>query len=261
MVPMNEGPTREELSVPLGQISTIWTMASRAHGGPRQAEAEAQEYFMERYHGAVYRFFLTVLRDPDAAQELFQEFAHRFLRGGFKTFDPAKGRFRDYLKAALLNMIRDHRKREATRHHLHLNEIAEPTASTADNHVPLEDEFAHSWRDELLARTCEMLKNEKRRRGLPFHVVLEKSMQNPDLTSGDLARELNCELKLSAPLSAALVRKTLQLARSKFADLLVAEVAGSLGNYTVERLEEELIELGLIGYCREALHLRWIVDS
>jgi RNA polymerase sigma-70 factor (ECF subfamily) len=259
--PESEGPKPEDYNIPLAQISTIWTMVSHAHGGPRQAEAEAQRRFMERYHGAVYRYFVTALRDHDAAQELFQEFAERFLRGDFKKFDPAKGRFRDYLGVVLRNMVRADRKRQASRLHLHLSDIPEPAANRLDDHGALDDEFLRSWRDELLTRTWEALKNERRRRGLPLHVVLDKSFRNPDLTSADLARQFSGELKPSTPLSAALVRKTLQLAREKFADLLVAEVARSLGDHTVERLEQELIELGLIGYCREALHLRWIIDS
>ena len=251
----------EELNVPLGQISTIWTMVSRAHGGPWLAEAEAQKRFMEHYYGAVYRYFLTALRDPDAAQELFQEFAERFLRGSFKKFNPAKGRFRDYLRMALRNMIRDHCKRQASFGHLRLDEIPEPAADTKNEPEALHDEFLSSWRDEILTRTWESLKNEKRRRGLPFHVVLEKSMHNPDVTSDDLAHELTAELKLSKPFSGSLVRKTLQLAREKFADLLVREVARSLGDHTVEQLEQELIDLNLISYCREALDLRWIIGS
>ena len=78
-------------------------------------------------------------------------------------------------------------------------------------------------------------------------------MQHPGLTAADLAKALNADLKPDKPLSDALVRKTLQLAREKFADLLVEEVACSLGDHMVEQLEQELIDLGLIGYCRDAL--------
>ena len=257
----SDGLKLKDVNVPLGQISTIWTMVSRAHGGPWLAEAEAQKCFMERYYGAVYRYFLAALRNPDAAQELFQEFAERFLRGSFKKFDPTKGRFRDYLRMALRNMIRDHCKREMSRGHLHLDEIPEPAADTQNEPEALHDEFLSSWRAEILTRTWEALRNEKRRGGLPFHVVLDRSMQNPAVTSEDLARELTAELKPSKPFSGSLLRKTLQLAREKFADLLVQEVAQSLGDHTVEQLEQELIDLGLISYCREALDLRWIIGS
>lgn len=251
----------DDVNLPLGQISTVWTMVSRAHGGPRVAEADAQKSFMERYYGAVYRYFLAALRDPDAAQELFQEFAERFLRGSFARFDPAKGRFRDYLRMALRNMIRDHCKRQTSRSHVDLAEIPEPTAHTVDQPDALHDEFLHSWRAEILTRAWDALRNEKRRSGLPFHIVLERNMQSPDNTSDELACELTAVLKPPKRFSGPLVRKTLQLARQRYADLLVREVAQSLGNHTVEQLEQELIDLGLIGYCREALELRWIIGS
>lgn len=50
------------------------------------------------------------------------------------------------------------------------------------------------------------------------------------------------------------------LARDKFADLLVAEVASSLGHPSAERVEQELIDLGLIDYCREAMNQHWIIS-
>ena len=257
----HEGLRPEQMDIPLGQVSTIWTMVLCAHGGPLLSEADAQRRFMERYHGAVYRYFFTALRDPDAAQELFQQFAERFVRGDFKNFDPRKGRFRDYVRVALINMIRDYRRRQASRQHVDIDNIV-VADNTANRQVEsLDAEFINSWRDELLNRTWEALRQEQRRGGVPFHVVLERSVQNPGLTSAELATELNTDLAPEKPLSDALVRKTLQLAREQFADLLVEEVACSLGDHTVEQLEQELIDLELIGYCRDALDLRWIVGS
>ena len=62
----------------LGQLSTIWTMVLRAHGGPGLAEGDAQRRFMERYHPAIYRYLMTAVRDADAAEE-FQSAAGDFL--------------------------------------------------------------------------------------------------------------------------------------------------------------------------------------
>jgi RNA polymerase sigma-70 factor (ECF subfamily) len=58
---------------------------------------------------------------------------------------------------------------------------------------------------------------------------------------------------LGKPLTAAGVRQTLHRAREKFADLVLEEVLHSLATPTVEQLEEELTELGLLDYCRPAL--------
>ncbi len=257
----HDGLKPEEMNIPLGQLTTMWTMVLSAHGGPDLAEAEAQRRFMERYQGAVYRYFFTALRDPDAAQELFQQFAERFVRGDFKNFDPTRGRFRDYVRVALINMIRDFRRHQASRRHVDIDIVDIPNKTTDQQIESLDVEFNSSWRDELLSRTWDALRQQKRRGGVPFHVVLERSMQNPSLTSADLAKALNADLEPDKLLSDALLRKTLQLAREKFADLLVEEVACSLGDHSVEQLEQELIDLGLIGYCRDALDLRWIVGS
>ena len=67
---------------------------------------------MCRYSGAVHRYFLTAVNNPDEAEELDQEFAIRFLRGDFRRSDPEKGRFRDYVKRAVQNMISDYYRRK-----------------------------------------------------------------------------------------------------------------------------------------------------
>jgi hypothetical protein len=59
--------------------------------------------------------------------------------------------------------------------------------------------------------------------------------------------------RLGKPVSAAWVRKTLERARHKYADLLLHEVAQTLDNPTLEALEEELVDVGLLTYCRPAL--------
>ena len=58
---------------------------------------------------------------------------------------------------------------------------------------------------------------------------------------------------IGKPVSAEWVRKRLQRARDRFAELLLQEVARSLGAPTEEELEEELLALGLFEYCRSAL--------
>src|SRR5262245_25996763 len=103
---------------------------------------------MERYHGAVFRYFLGAVRDPDAAGELTQEFALRFVRGDFHRADRERGRFRDYLKTALVHMATDHFR----------NKVAAPRQLGTDppgQFAPAEQSldgdavFVKSWREEL----------------------------------------------------------------------------------------------------------------
>ena len=107
---------------------------------------------MERYAGAVHRYLLGALRDADAADELFQEFALRFLRGAFKNASAERGRFRDFVKTALFHLIVDYQKRRQTRPEPLLPGLHEPVVSPS-NRVESEQEFLESWREELMERT------------------------------------------------------------------------------------------------------------
>src|SRR5689334_15571752 len=97
----------------LSRISTLWSAMAQAHQGPADEAAAAQRLLLERYAGAAYRYLLAAA--GDAADDLFQEFALRFLRGDFRRADPRRGRFRDYLKAALIHLAHDHGRAQARR--------------------------------------------------------------------------------------------------------------------------------------------------
>ena len=96
----------------LNLISTRWTLLGRACGDDAEAQA-AKTDVLERYGGAIRRYLLGAVRDEDAADDLFQEFVCRLLRGGFRGADRARGRFRDYLKGVLAHLVVDyHRARQ-----------------------------------------------------------------------------------------------------------------------------------------------------
>src|SRR4051812_24978980 len=99
----------------LTHISTLWSLVHRAHEGTGSALTEAQRQLLERYAGAAHRYLLGGLRDADAADEMFQEFSLRLLRGDFKNADPHKGRFRDFIKTALFHLIVDYQRRRRDR--------------------------------------------------------------------------------------------------------------------------------------------------
>ena len=116
----------------LSQIETRWTELFRAHQGPSDAAAEAQAALMLRYAGAVSRYLTRAAGDPHVAEDLAQDFAVRFLRGDFRHADPSKGRFRDFVKRTVLNlMIDDHRRRRVRPRPLG-EDVAEPAAPGAD---------------------------------------------------------------------------------------------------------------------------------
>jgi RNA polymerase sigma-70 factor (ECF subfamily) len=248
----------------LSQITTAWTVFGQAHaglsgeGGPARdpAQVQAQARLLQRYGAAVYRYLLGSLRDADAADELFQEFALRFIRGDFHRADQAKGRFRDFLKTSLFRLIVDaQRVRQRSAAERPLPEDApghEPPPDAAD--VEADRQFVAVWRAELLARAWDALAESERETGQPVHTVLRLRTDHPEIRSPEMAERLT--VRLGKPVNAGWVRKKLLLARTTFTDALLDAVADSLTEPNRENLEEELIELGLLPHCREALDRR-----
>jgi RNA polymerase sigma-70 factor (ECF subfamily) len=229
----------------LSRISTMWTMVLRAH--ETEADQRAQARLLQHYGGAVYRYLLGAVHDADVAEELAQEFALRVVRGDFRRADPTKGRFRDYLKTALSRLVTDHyRARQAWPQRLSPDAAAPAASEGADT----EARFLEHWRQGLLDRTWVALAEQN----LTYQAVLRHRVENPDMPSARMAEELTA--KLGKPLTADSIRKTLQRAHEKFADLLIEEVARSLENPTPDELRAELQELDLLKYCRSALERR-----
>ena len=73
------------------------------------------------------------------------------------------------------------------------------------------------------------------------------------MQSPEMADRLTAQL--GKPMTPENVRKTLQRAQAKFADLLLDRVAESLDDPSAD-LEAELKELDLLRYCRSALARR-----
>jgi RNA polymerase sigma-70 factor (ECF subfamily) len=221
-------------------------MLHQAHGA---GEEGAQWAVLERYQRAIYRYLLGAVRDADIAEELAQEFALRFLRGDFRRANPERGRFRNYLKTALVHLVTDHhRARQAAPAPL-APEIADPAAvslSLEEN----EKSFVSNWRGELLDRTWQALLDFNP----TYHAVVQMRIENADMPSSEMATQLSA--RFGKTISAALVRKSLQRAHDKFADLLLDEVALSLGASDKAEIERELIELDLLRFCQSALDRR-----
>jgi len=237
----------------LSRISTTWTLLVRARQGTDSQAHQALVALVRRYQGAVYRYLLCAVRDPDVADELFQEFALRLVRGSFGHADPRRGRFRDYVKTALVHLVTDYWKRQHKRPATLDASVVQPVAPS-DESVDAENQFRDSWRAELLARAWQALADAERKGGQPYYSVLRFRAENLTVSSSEMAARLSETLHPQRPFTDVGMRKMLQRARTRFAELLIDDVGHSLGPCAPERLEEELIELGLHAYCRSALH-------
>jgi RNA polymerase sigma-70 factor (ECF subfamily) len=237
----------------LSRISTLWSLVSLAHHEAGDEVNAAQQKLLERYSGAIRRYLLGALRDPDAAEDLFQDFAYRFLHGDLRRVDPQRGRFRDYVKGVLFHLIADyHKKRQRLPRQLP-SEHPDPSVDCEPD-AEQDQAFLTSWRDELLARTWTALAESDRANGQSYHAVLRFKAEHQQLRSHEMAEQLS--QTLGKPLTAAGVRKTIDRARDRFADLLLDEIAQAMSDPTPEHLEEELIDLNLLEYCRPALERR-----
>lgn len=232
----------------LSRIDTAWTMVRRAHQGPDAEAQQARQQLLERYRSAIARYLRAAVRDDDAADDLFQEFALRFVRGDFKRADPERGRFRKFLKTALVNLVIDRQRRRQRDVLLRADgefDPAQPDAADQDA------EFTATWRSELLTRAGDALAARDRQSGNCLFTVLRFRAEHPEMRSAEMAAELS--RSFGKPVDAGWVRKRLHYAREKFAELLLDEIAASLEVASFDEIEQEALDLGLLAYCREAL--------
>jgi RNA polymerase sigma-70 factor (ECF subfamily) len=244
---------RDELR--LSRIDTLWSVVRRAHDGAGPSLAAAQQRFIDVYGGAVRRYLLGALHDEDAAQEVFQEFALNLLRGVFQRADPNQGRFRNLVKTAIFHLIVDYQRRQRRRWQekplqSETPDVQQQPCALADD----EEAFTRSWRNQLLSGCWEALADSEQTTGKPYHAVLRFRLDHPEMHSPELAEGLSAQLGKS--LTAGAVRVLTHRAREMFADRLLDAVMDSLAEPSLDEAEQELIDLGLLRYCRTALARR-----
>ena len=110
--------------------------------------------------------------------------------------------------------------------------------------------FLQSWREELVNRALGALAAAKP----TYHAVLVFYVENPGLPSPQVAEQLTA--RLGKPFTAAHVRVIRQRAREKYAELLLDEVAHSLGACSEAELVQELSALRLLNLCAPAVERR-----
>lgn len=232
----------------LSRIDTPWSILRRAHDGSDPSIQWARQSLVDRYGGAVRRYLRAVLRSEEAADEVFQEFALRLVRGDFHSADPQRGKFRSFVKTILHNLIIDfHRRaaRQATR------SLDDSSTNSIERSEPPEDLLRQSWGQELLDRSWAHLREAERDRGTPYFMALRLLVDDPTLSSAEIAERLS--QRLGGEFTAGNVRVVIHRARQMFADQLVIEVADSLESAAPEEIEQELGELNLLAYCKSAL--------
>jgi hypothetical protein len=222
----------------LEDISTEWVIVR----DPAQ--------FVLRYAPAIQRYFGALIKNRHDAEEAAQDFLLRVTQHGFVRTRDDRGRFRDYLKAAVrnaaLNYLRRNRAPKSVEFSALQTAIPERTQLAADQ------AWVAEWRQCLLDRACRALEQyQGQSPGNLFHTVLNMVVEHPlDRTEVLAART---SALVGRPLQATAFRKQVSRARRRLANFLVKAVAQTLDNPTPEQIKEELIELALWAHIRHFL--------
>lgn len=235
----------------LSEIHTLWSVVRQAHDDDAEAARDAQRRLLAEYGGAARRYLLAALKTEDAADEAFQEFSLRFVRGDFKHVCPERGRFRSFLKTCLYHLIVDQQRRRKKMMTGDMGVAEQVAVAPAAPDCEADAAFLRSWRDDLLSRAWQRLCEDEQRSGKPYHTVLRTRAEQPAASSTELAAIVSG--KLNREITPANMRVLVHRARELFATFLLRAVTDSLSESRRELIEEELIELQLLDYCRAAL--------
>lgn len=219
---------------------TRWTLILASRLGDR-ARREALEAMLGAYWKPVYHYVRRKGLDPDAAQDAVQDlFAHLLAQDFLARLDPARGRFRSYLRTAADHLLMNqHERRSAQKRGggqatLSLDfdvaerELVSGTASP-------ESAFDRDWALGVMDRALAQLKSEfdtGARRG-PFEVALEFFRVAEPPSYADAAARAG----MPAPTFKAFLHRT----RVRFRELVRAEVADTVGPGA--RADEEVADL------------------
>jgi DNA-directed RNA polymerase specialized sigma24 family protein len=224
----------------LDQIETDWSLVHEP------------AHLVERYSPAIERYLHALIKNDHDAEEVAQEFFLWVSQHGFPRVRQDRGRFRDYLKKVVRNYALNFlRKKSPCAPRADLLHVPAPEHS--DN-VP-DQEWVVQWRRCLLKRAWRRLqKHQERSPDNLFYTVLHLCATFPHEDSRALAARAS--LQSGKVLRAEAFRKQVSRARRMFAQFLIKEIAETLDKPAAPDVEDELVDLGLMGYVRDFLPLR-----
>jgi RNA polymerase sigma factor (sigma-70 family) len=236
----------------LEAIVTRWSLLRRAHDDDNQDAVAARQALVTRYATAVRSYVRAIMQGSADADEVAQDVVVKMMQGNFAGADPERGRFRDLLKVAVRNLVKNRWARENRRQGVDYDTelVAGPDEEGGD------DPWETAWRTQVLDNAWAALEDyERSTAGAVPYTLLRLRAKYPDAESDELAKKLG--EKLGRSVRADAVRQQLRRARVRFAELLLDEVADGLDQASPDRIEEELIALGLFEHVRDLLPADW----
>jgi RNA polymerase sigma factor (sigma-70 family) len=235
---------------------TRWSMVQRAHQQTLGDASAARQYLVMRYSPAIRSYVRAITRDEDQADDIAQDVIVRLLSGDFAGADPLKGKFRDLLKTAVRNMIRNMWAKQKVRKSVEFD-VTQVEQDLSQEHDAVWDA---GWQQSLLSLAWRRLEEyESSHQGSIAYQILKLRADYPDDSSEQLSERLGAMLK--KPVRADQTRQQLRRARVRFAEFLVEEIADILPTPTPQRIEDELSALGLLEQIRDVLPAGWSMQQ
>lgn len=224
---------------------TAWSSILSSPDSRSSQRRDRLNRLLTRYWRPVYAFIRTSWgRSIEDAKDLAQEFFCSLLESDFVlTYRPDKGRFRNYLKAALQNFLsKDRRdsgriKRGGGRTVLSLDaEGLETEEFLADaRRLPPEQMFDRQWAHDVMSRALEELRRslcaEGKERVFRIYEAFELSGERPSYDA----------ISQTFSISFHDVKNALNFARARLRELLMSIVSDTVA--TAEDLRDEMNRL------------------
>lgn len=218
--------------MPSGFATTHWSLVLSAGDKHDARVTEAMESLCRIYWPAVHSYIRRSGYDPESARDLTQEFFARLLeKDWLSTVDPARGRFRAFLKIVVQRFLIDehhraHRlKRGGGRALVSLEELmAEETRPVAlKDEWTADQEFDRRWALAVVERTFARLRSEAEQAGQGPLFAAVQGLLTDGTASGPLA-----EIGAAHGLGLSAVKMRIHRWRARYRELLLEEVANTV---------------------------------
>src|SRR3954468_7011049 len=227
-------------------VTTQWTRVLQSRGDSEQSRAALAE-LCEAYYAPVFAFILRETRNDDSARDLTQEFFARLLKkDAFAKVNPARGRFRSYLLAAVKHFLSDMRDRDAAAKRnpgQPLESIQRDTTYTTSAELQIPDphaaapdlEFDRKWAITLLDRALTQLAEEHKAENKTELFETLKPWLTGDtenLSQAAAARALN--------MNESTFKVSVHRLRRRFRDLVKNQIAATLPEPDLALVADEM---------------------